>query len=222
MMKISTLAASLIFAGVAPAFAQPHLFTLDLGHAYVGWEIDHFGYSNTVGQFRAFDGFFMIDEDEPEKSKISFTIEAKSIDSNHVGRDNHLRSSDFLDVEAYPTIEFVSTDIEMTNASSGVISGDLTFKGITKPFSLDFRMTGAAPFAEFLPRYDQRRAVGFEAEGRFDRFAHGLDVLKFPGSPIGQYINFNIHFDLIDCVGAPENNIPCHYGRNDNLEFPYE
>ncbi|MEM8771139.1 MAG: YceI family protein [Pseudomonadota bacterium] len=222
MKTIPTLAASIILTAPMLAAAQPRPFTLELGHAYIGWEIDHFGYSNTVGQFKSFDGVFEIDEEAPEKSRISFVIDAKSIDSNHPGRDNHLRAADFLDVEAHPTITFVSTTIEMTDSRRGEIIGDLTFEGVTKPFSLTFRVTGDAPFADFLPRYDQRRAVGFEAEGRFDRLSHGLDVLNFPGSPIGQYIDLKMHFDLVEYQGAPENNIPCQYGRNAELEFPYE
>ena len=205
-----------------PVLAEPKPYTLDLGHAYVGWEIDHFGYSNTVGQFREFDGAFLIDEDAPERSQVSFTIMTASIDSNHVGRDNHLRASDLLDVEAYPTITFVSTSVEMTDAENGVITGDLTFMGTTKPFSLDFRVTGDAHFAAFLPRYDELRAVGFEASGKLDRIEHGFDALNFPGGPLGQFIDLDIHFDLVDCENAPEANIPCNYGRDDTLDFPNE
>ena len=222
MKTVSAIATCFTLLSLHQAAAEPQPFTLDLGHAFIGWEIDHFGYSNTVGQFRTFDGDFQVDEDNPENSRISFTIDAASIDSNHKGRDNHLRGTDFLDVETYPSIRFVSTRIEMTNAENGVIIGDLTFRGVTKPFSLTFRVTDDAQFAEFLPRYDQRRAVGFEAHGRFDRLDHGFDVLNFPGSPIGQYIDLDIHFDLVDCQSAPENNIPCQYGRNTELEFPYE
>lgn len=205
-----------------PSSAAPQPYMLDLGHAYIGWEIDHFGYSNTVGQFRTFDGTFLIDETSPENSKISFTIQAASIDSNHIGRDNHLRASDFLNVEKYPTIHFISTKIEFADEATGSLTGDLTFMGITKPFSLEFKVTGDAPFAAFLPRYNELRAVGFEATGRFDRLAHGFDVLNFPGTPIGQYIDLDIHFDLVDCKGAPDDNIPCNYGRHTDLEYPNE
>ena len=207
---------------LSPAAAERKPFTLDLGHAYVGWEIDHFGYSNTVGQFRVFDGTFEIDEARPARSRIAFEIDAASIDSNHKGRDAHLRATDILNVEAHPTISFVSKKIRMTGEDEGQVTGDLTFFGKTKPFTLDFRVTGDAPFASFLPRYDERRAVGFEASGRFDRIEHGFDVLNFPGSPLGRYIDLNIHFDLVDCAGAPANNIPCNYGRNDALEYPHE
>lgn len=203
-------------------FAELKPFTLDLGHAYVGWEIDHFGFSNTVGQFRKFDGEFLIDESQLENSKVSFTIQADSIDSNHVGRDNHLRAEDLLNVATHPTIGFISSDIQMQGENQGVVTGSLTFMGTTQLFSLDFQITDKASFAAFLPRYDERPAIGFEAVGRIDRLSHGFDALNFPGSPLGQYIDLNIHFDIVDCDGAPENNIPCQYGRNDSLEFPNE
>lgn len=222
MRYVSSAFAGLVLSSCFPVSAEPQPFTLDLGHAYVGWEIDHFGYSNTVGQFRTFDGFFLIDEAEPKNSEIEFTIQAASIDSNHVGRDNHLRAADFLNVEEFPTIDFKSTEIVLNGENSGVVTGDLTFMGVTQQLSLDFKVTDDAPFAGFLPRYDERRAVGFEATGRFDRIAHGFDVLNFPGTPIGQYIDLDIHFDLVDCVGAPDDNIPCTYGRRADLEYPNE
>ncbi len=217
-----------VFAGVSVcalttlAAAEPTPWTLDLGHAYIGWEIDHFGYSNTVGQFRTFDGVFLIDEDNPEDSRITFTIDAASIDSNHVGRDNHLRAADMLNVAEFPDITFTSTSIVMTDATSGAITGDVTFLGTTKPLTLAFAITTDAPYAEFLPNYDQRRAVGFEASGQLDRVEHGLDVLDFPGSPLGRTIDLDIHFDLTDCVGAPDANIPCHWGRVPGFVGPHE
>lgn len=222
MRFTSSALAALVLASCLPASADTKPFTLDLGHAYIGWEIDHFGYSNTVGQFRTFDGTFLIDEETPENSEIEFTIQAASIDSNHVGRDNHLRAADFLNVEQFPTIDFKSTQIVMNGEDTGTVTGDLTFMGIAKPFSMDFRVTDDAPFAAFLPRYNERRAVGFEATGTFDRIAHGFDALNFPGTPIGQNIDLNIHFDLVDCVGAPDDNIPCTYGRRSDLEYPNE
>lgn len=207
---------------ITPAEAEQKPYSLDLGHAYIGWEIDHFGYSNTIGEFRKFDGDFQIDEAHPEKSQISFSIDVASIDSNHPGRDNHLRSKDFLDAAQFPSISFVSTKVEMKDSTHGVITGDLTLKGVTKPFSMDFTVTGDAHYASFLPRYDELRAVGFEATGRLDRVAHGFDALNFPGSPLGPYIDITAHFDLVDCAGAPVNNIPCNYRRNPDLEFPNE
>ena len=106
MRKPPIVIISLLILAASSALADPKDFTLDLGHAYVGWEIDHFGYSNTVGQFTEFDGTFAIDEDDLTNSEIRFSIRASSIDSNHRGRDNHLRALDLLNVAEFPTIEF--------------------------------------------------------------------------------------------------------------------
>ena len=138
--KESCLASGLMAAALSAttSLAAPKPFTLDLGHAYVGWEIDHFAFSNTVGQFRVFDGDFLIDEERLENSLIRFVIQADSIDSNHVGRDNHLRAEDMLNVATYPTIKFVSTSIDMQSDDRGEITGDLTFMGSTQPFSVSY------------------------------------------------------------------------------------
>lgn len=217
-----TLIGATMVAATNSATSAQAPYTLDLGHAYIGWEIDHFGYSNTVGQFRQFDGDFLIDSNNFENSTVTFTIEAASIDTNHVGRDNHLRAKDILNVGAFPTITFVSTSINMKDKMSGAITGDLAFMGTTESIELSFEVTDVAKFAAFLPRYDERNAIGIEATGRIDRVAHGLDALNFPGSPLGKFIDLDIHFDLVDCNGAPANNIPCQYGRNENLEFANE
>ena len=73
------LVAATVSAHVSAVQAESKPYTLDLGHAYVGWEIDHFGYSNTVGQFREFDGEFLIDGEQLENSNIRFTIQTASI-----------------------------------------------------------------------------------------------------------------------------------------------
>ena len=122
-LKKAALAASLIFATTS-AHAQQQERTLDLGHAHIGWEIDHMNMANTVGRFNEFDGTFLIDEADPANSQISFTIQAASIDSNHVGRDNHVRNADYLNVAQFPEITFTSTEEQMLPPTTGILSGD--------------------------------------------------------------------------------------------------
>ena len=200
----------------------PKNYTLDLGHAYIGWETDHLGLSKTRGVFKSFDGTFLINESKPEQSKINFTIQTSSIDSNHVGRDNHLRNADFLDVENHPQMTFTSTKITMNSESKGVLIGDLTLRGITAPLSLNFTMVGDRQFPDFLPNYDELRAIGFEAEGILDRTKHGIDTVSFPGSPVPDEILLDIHFDLIDCNAAADTNVPCNWGRLKGFKGPNE
>ncbi len=217
-----TLAALLLASAAHTAAAAPQEWTLDLGHAYVGWEIDHMGLSRTVGQFRSFDGTFLIDEELPENSQITFTVDARSIDSNHIGRDTHLRNPDYLNADAFPRITFASTQVEMLTPTAGKLHGDLTMLGVTAPLELDFEMVRDRTFPAFLPNYDELRAVGFEVSGEVLRLDHGMDFIAFLGSPTGLSIDLDIHFDLVQCAEAPETNVPCHWGRVAGFKGPNE
>lgn len=214
MRLSSPLTAALIAPFIAaPALSEPRDWTLDLGHAYVGWEIGHMGLSNTVGQFREYDGTFLIDEENPANSKITFTINSASIDSNHPARDDHLRAADYLDVEAHPRITFTSTEVQMLTLNSGKLHGDLTMLGQTAPVTLDFKMVRDRTYPDFIPNYDQIRVVGFEATAEILRLDHGMDFIAFIDSPTGLSVKADIRFDLVDCEGMPETNTPCTWGR---------
>ncbi len=207
-------------ASITHAELKP--YTLDLGHAYVGWETEHLGLSSTRGRFDDFDGEFLIDDKHWEKSKIQFTVKTDSINSNHIGRDNHLKKSDFLNVEKYPKMTFASQSIAMKNKTQGKILGELTLHGVTAPLALDFEIVGNRQFPEFLPNYDQLPALGIIATGTLNRTDHGMTHVSFPGSPVPDEITLDIRFDLVDCHKAPETNVPCHWGRVPGFKGPSE
>ncbi|MEL6565434.1 MAG: YceI family protein [Pseudomonadota bacterium] len=211
MTRTLPLAALLLTATHAPA--APTEWTLDLGHAHIGWEIDHMGLSRTVGRFNTFDGTFLIDEANPAASQITFVIDAASIDSNHGPRDAHLRNGDYLDAETNPQITFTSTDIQMLTPTSGKLHGDLTLRGGTAPVTLDFRMVRDRTYPDFIPGYDEVRVVGFEATGEILRLDHGMDFIAFLDSPTGLSVDVDLHFDLVHCTNASADNIPCNWGR---------
>ncbi len=193
--------------------AAPTSWTLDKGHAHVGWEIDHMGLSRTVGRFNDFDGTFLIDEENPENSEITFSIDAASIDSNHKERDEHLRNPDYFDVAAHPKLTFRSTRIEMLTLSSGKLHGDLNMRGQTAPIELDFTLVRDRTYPDFIPGYDQVRVVGFEATGEILRLDHGMDFIAFLDSPTGLSVAVDIHLDLVQCQDTQDTNIPCTWGR---------
>ncbi|WP_299704103.1 YceI family protein [uncultured Tateyamaria sp.] len=211
MFRTLPLAAFLL--GTMPAGAAPTEWTLDLGHAHIGWEINHMGLSRTVGRFNSYDGTFLIDEENPANSQITFTIDAASIDSNHEARDAHLRHADYLDADNNAQITFISTDILMLTPSGGKLTGDLTMRGQTAPVTLDFTMVRDRVYPDFIPNYDEVRVVGFEATGEILRLDHGMDFIAFLDSPTGLSVDVDLHFDLVQCEGATEDNTPCTWGR---------
>ena len=221
-MNCSLLLAAPALLVANAAHAEPLEWTLDLGHAHVGWEIDRMGLSRTVGAFPDFNCTFLINEAEPAKSRITFTVDAASVDSNHAGRDNHVRNTDYLNVDAFPEIAFASREVEMLTPSSGKMHGDLTMLGVTAPLTLGFRVVRDTTYPEFLTNYDQLRVVGFEVTGEVLRLDHGMDFIAFLGSPTGLAVELDIHFDLVDCEGAPATNIPCNWGRVEGFKGPNE
>ena len=220
MLRQTLLPIALLAA--TPAYAEPVEWTLDLGHAYIGWEIDHMNMANTVGRFNEFDGTFLIDEEDPAKSQITFTVNAASVDTNHVGRDAHIRNTDYLDVDAHPEISFVSTEIQMLTPTTGILSGDLTMLGVTAPVELDFEMVNRRNYPDFIPNYDELEVVGFHATGQVMRLDHGMDFIAFLGSPTGLAVTLDARFDLVRCDGAPDTNIPCNWGRVAGFVGPNE
>jgi polyisoprenoid-binding protein YceI len=71
------------------------------------------------------------------------TIQADSIDTHNEQRDAHLRSNDFLAMEEYPEITFVSTGVQPTGPTSVELTGDLTIRGITNTVTIPFEFEGA-------------------------------------------------------------------------------
>ena len=114
-------------------------------HAFVDFRIKHLGYSWLHGRFNDFTGAFVVDRDNPANSRVEVEIDTASVDTNHAERDKHLRGKDFLNVDAHPKARFVSTAVETTGDGKGVIKGDLTLNGVTKPIEIAVEEIGHGP-----------------------------------------------------------------------------
>ena len=96
------------------------------------------------------------------------SIDAASITTGDANRDAHLRGTDFLDVEQFPTITFVSKRIEGSRDEFTLV-GDLSLHGITREISLDvtFNGEGTNPYGKTV--------AGFTAETKLNRKDWGLN-----------------------------------------------
>jgi len=109
-----------------------------------------------------------INPDHPESSTVRVTIQTASIRTNHDVRDNDLRSSNFLEVDKYPTITYKSTAIEPSGTDRYTMTGDLTIKGNTRPVTLN-----VVKYGEFNDPMMGHR-IGYSAEGQINRKDFGL------------------------------------------------
>jgi len=92
-------------------------------------------FAKPLGQFRAFAGEIVADSQQLSASHVRLSIDAASIDTDNAKRDKHLRSEDFLFVEKYPHITFVSTAISK-DGSTYTVQGDLTLRGVTQRLTI--------------------------------------------------------------------------------------
>jgi len=156
-------------ATIAPAQAQPATYSLDPEHTLVAFMLHHLGYADVLGQFRDVSGTFQFDEAAGTLSDLQVTIQTASVDSNHERRDEHVRSKDFLDAAGHPQITFVMTGAKATGPKTGLVTGDLTIRGITNPVTLDVTLnkTGEYPFSATggAPNY----VAGVSARGMVKR-----------------------------------------------------
>jgi len=119
-------------------------YNFDKAHSFIGFKVKHMGLIEVPGFFRDFDGKVEFDAADITKSKVEFTAKVTSVDTGVTGRDNHLRTKDFFEVQTYPEMKFVSTSV-VKKGKGLILNGDLTMKGVTKPVSIPFEITGWAP-----------------------------------------------------------------------------
>ncbi len=130
-------------------------YVLDASHSQLGFVARHAMVTKVRGSFNEVSGTATLDGANPAASTLSVTMQAASVDTRSEGRDAHLRSADFFDVEQYPEITFTGTDF-VVDGDVITVTGDLTIKGVTHPVTIPFEFQGAAtdPFG------NQR--IGFE------------------------------------------------------------
>jgi len=145
----------------------PGVFTLDATHSHVAFSVRHMMVAKVRGRFTDVQGTLTVAED-PTDSTVEIEVDVASVDTRDDGRDNHLRSADFFDVENFPKMTFRSTGISAVSGDKFRLDGDLDLHGVTSPLSLDVVFEGATqdPFG------NQR--IGFSASGTINRESHGL------------------------------------------------
>jgi polyisoprenoid-binding protein YceI len=144
--KIATIAAvALSLGGWSAVSSAAETYTVDPVHSVILFKIDHLGVSHAYGMFREFEGEVTFDEENPADSKITLTVQTDSVFTNNEKRDEHLRSTDFFNVQEFPVATFEST--EVSSAGDGVyqVTGDLMLLGESKPVTLEFQEIGTGP-----------------------------------------------------------------------------
>lgn len=155
MKLLNFFALSLLALGLALPASAADRYSFDTGHSQLLFTYNHLGLSTQHARFVGFEGSVAFDPENPADSSVEVTIDLASVRTVSSMLDDDLKSENFFDVANHPTATFKSTEVRQTGAATGLITGDLTIKGITRPVTLDvtFNFAGEHPLAPYMEWY---------------------------------------------------------------------
>lgn len=106
----------------------------------VKFVIKNFGLS-VNGRISGLEGKIHFNPVDLRNSSFDVSVNASTINTGMSSRDNHLKKKDYLDVESYPKIRFISNDI-LPGSKSGtyIARGKLTLKKTTREIEIPFNV----------------------------------------------------------------------------------
>ena len=144
------------------------LWKIDPAHSEIQFKAKHLMITTVTGHFRKFDLTVETEGDDFTKaSKIEFTADIDSIDTNNEQRDTHLKSADFFDAATHNQLQFTGKQLSKSG-DDYQLTGDLTIRGTTKPITLSVEFAGTV-----TDPYGQHKA-GFTVDGKVKRKEYGL------------------------------------------------
>jgi polyisoprenoid-binding protein YceI len=140
--------------GDAPRGIEQTVWRIDAARSSVEFEVPAaWGLQKVKGQFDRYDGTLDLRRDPA----IELTIDADSVSTNNARRDKHLRSDDFLGVDAHPVVLFTS-DAATLDGDHMTVTGKLRAGGGSEPLKLvaTVRPVGSELEIEAVGEVDQR------------------------------------------------------------------
>lgn len=169
-------------------------WVIDPLHSEIGFKIKHLMITNVSGKFDQYEAELKTVEDDFATAQIEAKIKTTSINTNNTQRDEHLRNSDFFEVEKYPDILFTSTKVEKMDNENLVLYGNLILKGVSKPVKLNVEYSGTTndPWGGVR--------AGFVINGKINRSDFGLSfnaAIETGGLVLGEEVKINAEVQFV-------------------------
>jgi polyisoprenoid-binding protein YceI len=163
-----SLLAIAVGLSLSAAAVRADVYEVDAVHSTVAFGVRHLVVTTVKGNFGEYSGSVSYDPASPASLKISGVVKTASINTGNQKRDDHLRNSDFFDVEKFPEITFESTKFE-----DGVLTGKLTMKGVTKEISVPATVNGPVTHP-----FSGKQAIGVDFTAKINRQDFGISWSK--------------------------------------------
>jgi polyisoprenoid-binding protein YceI len=173
-----SLAATML-AGLVPASADV-AWTPDVVHSRAEFLVSHLVVSKVWGHI-PIKSLAIATDSSGMPTQVDVVMMPGHLDTDNHERDTDLRSSNYFDVDKYPTMSFKSKSVKATGKTkdgrtSFALMGMLTIKNVTKPVVLDGTIEGRVPDGD-------GERIGYLASTTIDRRDFGLDDARM--SPAG-------------------------------------
>lgn len=188
---LGLFACGVLALGTTPSRAEPARYVIDKDHFAIAFSVMHIGFSRVIGMFLEGEGSFTFDEATKELSDLEVTIQAPSVFSAHDARDGHIKSGDFLDAENHPDITFAMTGAEPTGERTGIISGDLTVRGVTNPVDVEVTWNRSGEYP-----WGNNYVIGISARAVLKRSEFG-STYALEGDIVGDEVAITIELEAI-------------------------
>ncbi|MGY6650674.1 YceI family protein [Amycolatopsis sp. TRM77291] len=161
-------------------------YVLDTAGTRIGFVARHTMGTRVHGRFDLFEGGAHLDGDDPSKSSGRLVIQAKSIQTRNERRDEQL-SAKFLGAGDHPVITFTTIAVDQVGETGFDVAGDLTIRGVTKPVTVGFELTGA----------ENDRRVAFRGGVTISRGDWGVNWNAATGVMVGAKVRLELDVVLI-------------------------
>lgn len=148
--------------------APSGIIPMETKHTVVSFSVIHVGPVEYWSHFEDVDGSIDFNPAAPEKSSVSVTIGTGSVYYRFPSLVEELKAADAFNVAKFPKATFKSTAITRTGPTSGTMTGDFTFKGVTHPITFDVTFLGSMP-----------NGLGFHATATIKRSQYDMDKMRF-------------------------------------------
>ncbi|WP_266159400.1 YceI family protein [Dyella silvatica] len=154
---------------LAAARAAEASYRYDTVHSQIVFSIDHNGYSRPFGRLHIAKGWLRFDPDDWSKAATELDIDLASLDMGDEAWNKAVGKPDFLDSGHTAYAHFVSTSVERKDDQHGLLHGQLSLRGVTRPLSLSFTLNRLAKTI-----YGLHTVAGFSATAMLDRTDFGI------------------------------------------------
>jgi polyisoprenoid-binding protein YceI len=168
---LTVLALGVPLAAAAAEVETPApVYTVNQGASSIGFTISGskmlFKFKRD-GQFTNFHGELSYDPAHPADARVNLTVYTSSVDMHDAENNQLLKSTEFFDVDHFPTMHFTNSSTEVRPDGTLEMTGDMTIRGVTKKMTIPVKLRQGSTSAQ--------GGATFEATFPIDRTTFGLN-----------------------------------------------